>query len=44
MVVRLDVKTAHALVSDDVIMSLEMFRHSNEPEMRINETFTGMHG
>ena len=44
MAARLDVKTANALVSDDVIMTLEMNRNSPESEMRIIENFTGMHG
>ena len=44
MAARLDVKTANALVSDDVIMTLEMNRNSSESEMRIIENFTGMHG
>ncbi|MFT7516810.1 MAG: hypothetical protein ACI84O_000595 [Myxococcota bacterium] len=44
MAVRLDVKTAQALVSDDVVLSLEMFRHSTDPDLRVTENFVGMHG
>ena len=44
MAVRLDVKTANALVSDDVIRTLEMFHYTTDPDLRVIENFTGMHG
>ncbi|MDP6962562.1 MAG: hypothetical protein QGF46_00170 [Planctomycetota bacterium] len=44
MAVRLDAKTAKALVSDDVVTSLEMFRHTTDPDLRILENFVSMHG
>jgi hypothetical protein len=44
MAVRLNVKTATALVSDDVVVTLEMFRHTTDPDLRVTENFVSMHG